>query len=672
MLTMGLEWVEIVEPRTKERMYANLITGECVWDPPPNVPIKHSSDYQWWELYDEKSSRYYYYNASTQKTVWHRPKEADIVSLAKLQSVKKESLREKDENKSRNRRDSSGSSSENISVKDNMKKRHRVSGGRGKRTSDNQSGLQGTSFSISNPSYENVVLRQSNSVLENKENRIGNVHHNYVHSDEQGSLDSTETKPKQAKLLSENLLNSSMPGGHGESIPNAHSVRSKSQDPIANSPARPNAKARHSSDSERGVLIKSQSFPQHSAPPKKTFRSKSARHANENADMDSFAKSNFNVHKKGILRKKITIHTMLSWTREPIRKPMIMTKDKQTKKEACESFRLIQGYMGDKKVKKIDHVALDLITRGWQNSSLRDEIFIQLCRQTTANPKPQSLKRGFELMAMCLAFFPPSNKFFSYLEGYVWRNMDTNDTKGNEISHFASICCKRLGKIIQTGAKRGNKKPTIDEVIQSRHSIFNPSMFGNTLQEVMELQEDKFPDRRLPWILTTLSDEVLRLGGNSTEGIFRVPGDIDEVNILKVKMDKWEQPKKFHDPHVPGSLLKLWYRELEEPLIPAEFYERCVDSYNDSSTAIEVVYQLPEINRLCLSYLIRFLQVFSRPENCKVTKMDSSNLAMVMAPNCLRCLSDDPRIIFENTRKEMSYIRTLIQNYDTSFMEGII
>ena len=56
-----------------------------------------------WELYDEKSSRYYYYNASTQKTVWHRPKKADIVSLAKLQSAKKETLREKGEYHARNR-----------------------------------------------------------------------------------------------------------------------------------------------------------------------------------------------------------------------------------------------------------------------------------------------------------------------------------------------------------------------------------------------------------------------------------------------------------------------------------------------------------------------------------------------------------------------------------------
>ncbi|KAK2724193.1 hypothetical protein QYM36_000900 [Artemia franciscana] len=34
-----MEWVEIIEPKTKERMYANLTTGECVWEPPNGVPV---------------------------------------------------------------------------------------------------------------------------------------------------------------------------------------------------------------------------------------------------------------------------------------------------------------------------------------------------------------------------------------------------------------------------------------------------------------------------------------------------------------------------------------------------------------------------------------------------------------------------------------------------------
>ncbi|XP_071988465.1 rho GTPase-activating protein 39-like [Engystomops pustulosus] len=83
-----LEWVEIIEPRTRECMYANLITGECVWDPPSGVRIKRTNENQWWELFDPNTSRFYYYNASTQRTVWHRPQNCDIIPLAKLQTLK--------------------------------------------------------------------------------------------------------------------------------------------------------------------------------------------------------------------------------------------------------------------------------------------------------------------------------------------------------------------------------------------------------------------------------------------------------------------------------------------------------------------------------------------------------------------------------------------------------
>lgn len=46
-------------------------------------------------------------------------------------------------------------------------------------------------------------------------------------------------------------------------------------------------------------------------------------------------------------------------------------------------------------------------------------------------------------------------------------------------------------------------------------------MFGATLEEVMVMQRTRYPERRLPWIQTILSDEVLRLHGALIEGIFR-------------------------------------------------------------------------------------------------------------------------------------------------------
>ncbi len=79
--------------------------------------------------------------------------------------------------------------------------------------------------------------------------------------------------------------------------------------------------------------------------------------------------------------------------------------------------------------------------------------------------------------------------------------------------------------------------------------------------------------RRLPWILTTLADQILKLGGASTEGIFRVPADLDEVMSMKSRFDQWESPM-CQDCHTAASLLKLWLRELYEPLIPDQLYER--------------------------------------------------------------------------------------------------
>lgn len=49
------EWVEIIEPRSGEHMYANLTSGECVWDPPVGVAVKKTNDNQWWELFDQVS-----------------------------------------------------------------------------------------------------------------------------------------------------------------------------------------------------------------------------------------------------------------------------------------------------------------------------------------------------------------------------------------------------------------------------------------------------------------------------------------------------------------------------------------------------------------------------------------------------------------------------------------
>lgn len=101
------------------------------------------------------------------------------------------------------------------------------------------------------------------------------------------------------------------------------------------------------------------------------------------------------------------------------------------KKEACEVFKLIQMYMGDRAPRQTHCTWPWRRHQRLERAGPAGRAYIQLCRQTTENFRLESLARGWELMAICLAFFPPTPKFHSYLEGYIYRHMDpVNDTKG--------------------------------------------------------------------------------------------------------------------------------------------------------------------------------------------------------------------------------------------------
>uniref|UniRef100_A0AAY4CV56 Rho GTPase-activating protein 39 n=1 Tax=Denticeps clupeoides TaxID=299321 RepID=A0AAY4CV56_9TELE len=899
-----LEWVEIIEPRTRERMYANLLTGECVWDAPVGVCIKPSGEDQWWELFDPKTSRFYYYSAATQRTVWHRPKACDIIPLAKLQTLKQNTESPTPPTATTLRSSPAHSAVSSSSLEQEEKQREEgescvcvcvcfrfrmlikvsdrepsfLSQGNGfsgssprpRRCSGNappdpevspvfhpdrqsqspymkrvELGTQRRSSGESQPSspryaYEPPLYEEPPTEFQAPpiyEEPPSDMHcdsspyssdrsparkpTSIYHSPKQGhspygQLVLTRQKPANQEKSSslegrdysptgreyvkqlvyveqsgfrtaERLIGYSTQGSvsaassYGGSFTLQHNIGGANRKRKTRKPsleggattqeavesallqarlaweAQQALKQRISWDKEGGassqggakdgyesdgatplplpgpvvralsedealaqsdvgrwrrnmhinshthtldrlafthtLLEKSLSVQTNLASPEPylhpsqsedlgacsqfeggrsirtmmpsascgVFPEFSLRKPSSETDIENWASKHFNTHTQGLFRRKVSIANMLAWSSEPIKKPMIVTSDRAVKREAVELFKLIQTYMGDRRA-KADPV-----------SGLRDELYIQLCRQTTENFRYDSLERGWELMAICLAFFPPTPRFHSYLEGYIYRHMDPqNDNKGVAISSYAKYCYRKLQKAALAGAKKGLNKPCLEEIAHARNAIFNLSMFGSSLEEVMLLQKERYPDRQLPWVQTRLSEEVLALNGDQTEGIFRVPGDIDEVNALKLQVDQWKIPTGLEDPHVPASLLKFWYRELEEPVIPHTFYEECVSNCDSPDAAISVVLSLPHINKLVLCYLIRFMQVFAQPCNVSVTKMDVSNLAMVMAPNVLRCVSDDPRIIFENTRKEMSFIRLLIQHLDTSFMEGLL
>lgn len=69
-------------------------------------------------------------------------------------------------------------------------------------------------------------------------------------------------------------------------------------------------------------------------------------------------------------------------------------------------------------------------------------------------------------------------------------------------------------------------------------AAFNPSVFGSTIEQTMAIQAELYGADRVPIVLPFLANAILALGGITTEGVFRVPGDMDSIAMLKDRIDR--------------------------------------------------------------------------------------------------------------------------------------
>ena len=216
-----------------------------------------------------------------------------------------------------------------------------------------------------------------------------------------------------------------------------------------------------------------------------------------------------------------------------------------------------------------------------------------------------------------LVTFPPSKNFEAYLRTFMQERL--THTEGR-IDIMAKYCLSRLAAISKKGPR--GKPPTIQEIESAADAAFNPSTFGESLDSIMRLQQRTYPESKVPIVLPFLADSIIALGGAKREGIFRVPGDAETVSEMKVRIDKGHYNLQgVDDPHVPASLLKMWLRELQEPIIPMEVYNDCVAAAEEPEEIIKLVKKLPTLNRRVLLFVVSFLQMFVAESVSSMTKM---------------------------------------------------
>ncbi|KAJ1304578.1 hypothetical protein OPQ81_005720 [Rhizoctonia solani] len=394
--------------------------------------------------------------------------------------------------------------------------------------------------------------------------------------------------------------------------------------------------------------------------------------------VSDFARRYFSTHKTGLIfKRRVPVEQLMVWQKQPLTSPLLIL-NRSLHKNAVLVFKVIQRIMGDRERDRPVGVRVPtsesllssttslndptmspgrrsrsstktgpiggkssgltngdvleeerwLLAEGIEHGELRDEIYCQVVKQLTDNPSPESTFRGWQLLCVLLVTFPPSKNFEGYLRSFM------------------------LTKVKQTEGR-------ID--VMAKTLRFNPSTFGESLSAIMRLQERTYANSKVPIILPFLADGILALGGTKSEGIFRIPGDADEVSDLRVRIDKgFYDLEGIDDCNVPASLFKLWLRELQEPLIPADMYNSCIEAAEDPERVVALVKELPTNNRRVLLFVISFLQLFLPESVQSVTKMTSANLALVMAPNLLRCDSESMAVVFTNAKFEHMFVHHLL------------
>ncbi|XP_053125490.1 rho GTPase-activating protein 32 isoform X4 [Hemicordylus capensis] len=202
-------------------------------------------------------------------------------------------------------------------------------------------------------------------------------------------------------------------------------------------------------------------------------------------------------------------------------------------------------------------------------------------------------------------------------------------------SYFPPLS-KKHGKLITFLRTFMKSRPTKQKLKQ--RGILKERVFGCDLGEhLLNSGHD------VPQVLKSCTEFIEKHG--IVDGIYRLSGIASNIQKLRHEFDSEQIPDLtkdvyIQDIHCVGSLCKLYFRELPNPLLTYQLYEKFSDAVSaatDEERLVkihDVIQQLPPPHYRTLEFLMRHLSHLA--DYCTITNMHTKNLAIVWAPNLLR------------------------------------
>ncbi|EDO46865.1 predicted protein, partial [Nematostella vectensis] len=190
-----------------------------------------------------------------------------------------------------------------------------------------------------------------------------------------------------------------------------------------------------------------------------------------------------------------------------------------------------------------------------------------------------------------------------------------------------------------------------------------------------QLSIKQITGREIPEVVESCVRFIKRFGLDHP-GIFRLSGSSTDINDMKQLFECGRDPlaglNHWKDINAVAGLLRVYFRELEDPLFPSSHYQQFIEAsrFPTNEDVIRqvtcVINELPDSVNRVMKYLFKFLKQVS--EHSEQNKMDAHNLAVVFGPTLLRIPSEQDMITYQSHVNGM--MEVIIKNYDQVFPQN--
>ncbi|XP_067314816.1 rho GTPase-activating protein 15 isoform X2 [Pseudorasbora parva] len=167
--------------------------------------------------------------------------------------------------------------------------------------------------------------------------------------------------------------------------------------------------------------------------------------------------------------------------------------------------------------------------------------------------------------------------------------------------------------------------------------------------------------------------EAVERRGLETDGIYRVSGNLAVIQKLRFAVNHERldlDDPQWDDIHVITGALKLFFRELPEPLIPYGFFQELVEAvkiadYLEKMERLKLlVFNMPPPNHHTLSHMILHLKRVMERSECN--RMTTQNIGIVFGPTLMRPENEGGNMAINMVYQNQA-IELLLSGYERIF-----